>query len=73
MGFSAPSARILGGAMVLAMALVALLWDRTVLREGFDLHVAVGPYAAWTAVAVLGIAGLALLADGFFRFFNRPS
>ncbi|MDX1710147.1 MAG: hypothetical protein R3316_03310 [Rhodovibrionaceae bacterium] len=72
MGFAAPSARILGGALVLALALTALLWDRSVLRDGFELNFAVGPSAAWAAIGVLGLAGLMLLADGFFRFFNRP-
>ena len=71
MGFSAPSARILGGIVVLALALFTLVWDKSLLREGIDLHVAVGPLAAWAAVALLGLLGLAMLADGFFRMFNK--
>jgi hypothetical protein len=68
MGFSAPSARILAGVVVLALALFTLVWDKSLLREGIDLHVAVGPLAAW---AVFALLGLAMLADGFFRRFNK--
>jgi hypothetical protein len=62
--------RILGGSLTLALALFFLVRENAVLEEGLNLHLAIDSRLAWVAVILLGLTGLAMLADGFFQIFN---
>jgi hypothetical protein len=68
---SFPSTRIFSGCATLSVAVCALAWDKAAFRDGVKLEFTIDPSVAWSLVAILGILGLFLLADGFFRLFNE--